>query len=101
MTRPTAHTRRWLLTGGAAGAPPSRSVALGDACLARHGVVCQSCADVCTERAIRFTLRVGGPPLPEVTEDACTRCGECVAACPAAAITLHGDRHEDAHGAVG
>lgn len=88
MTEQTAHNRRWFLTGGAAGAPGSRIVAISDACLARAGVVCQTCGDACPERAIRFPLRRGGPPLPIVGHDRCTGCGACVPVCPVGAIDL-------------
>ena len=88
MTVHAARSRRWVLTGGAAGAPASRVAAILDACLARAGVVCQACGDACPERAIRFPLRRGGPPLPVVDEDRCTGCGACAPVCPARAIRL-------------
>ena len=81
-------SRRWFLTGGAAGAGAGRVVAVSDACLARAGVVCQTCGDACPERAIRFPLRRGGPPLPTTDEDRCTGCGACVPVCPAGALAL-------------
>jgi len=87
MTGPAVHTRRWLLTGGTA-APAHRAIAISDACLAGAGIVCQTCGDACPERAIRFPLRRGGPPLPVVEEDACTRCGHCAPVCPVGAIGL-------------
>jgi ferredoxin-type protein NapF len=91
MTRTTtaggARSRRWFLTGGAA-VGPRRAIAIAEACLARAGVVCQACGDVCPERAIRFPLRRGGPPLPVVDEDRCTGCGACALVCPARAIRL-------------
>lgn len=61
-------------------------VAIAETCLARRGVICQSCGDVCPERAIRFQLRRGAPPAPVVDASACTGCGECIATCPADAI---------------
>jgi ferredoxin-type protein NapF len=84
----SAHSRRWLLTGGAAGAPASRIVTISDACLARAGVVCHTCGEACPEHAIRFPLRRGGPPLPIVGQDCCTGCGACVVVCPVGAIGL-------------
>lgn len=61
---------------------------IGEGCLARGGVHCQSCGDACPEQAIRFGLRLGGPPVPDLDALACTGCGACVGTCPAAAISL-------------
>jgi ferredoxin-type protein NapF len=79
-------TRRFFLTG--AGSPKPARAMIGSACLTRQGVHCQSCADACPEQAIGFTPRIGGPPLPRVEANRCTGCGDCVAACPASAITV-------------
>jgi ferredoxin len=69
---------------------------INDGCLARQNIVCRSCADACGTQAIRFTLRVGGAALPVLTIQACNGCGDCVAACPASAITL-ANLLEDTH----
>jgi ferredoxin-type protein NapF len=87
MAAHAARSRRWFLTAGAARAPAGR-LTISDACLAHAGVVCQACGDVCPERAIRFALRRGGPPLPTLNEDRCTGCGACVPICPVGAISL-------------
>lgn len=73
---------------GAETAPWALVAAVGDGCLAAAGVHCQSCADACDARAIRFALRRGGPPLPRIDAAACTGCGACAPACPGDAITL-------------
>ena len=69
--------------------PPWRLLAIiGDGCLARRGVVCRSCGDVCATAAIRFRPQLGGSALPEVDPSRCNGCGGCVAPCPARAIAL-------------
>lgn len=78
-------TRRGFLT---ARKRPPAPVAIADTCLARQFVHCQSCADACPEQAIRFTPRLGGPPLPAIDAARCTACGECVAACPVDALSV-------------
>lgn len=62
--------------------------AIGDNCLPRHGVECRICGDYCQPRAIRFTPRLGGSPLPSLDPESCTGCGACVGPCPAAAIRI-------------
>lgn len=69
--------------------PPWRLLAIiGEGCLARRGVVCRSCGDVCPAAAIRFRPQLGGSALPEVEASRCTGCGGCVAPCPPRAIEL-------------
>jgi ferredoxin-type protein NapF len=79
-------SRRTLLTGHLSARAPQ--AAIGENCFARMNVVCQSCGDACAAGAIRFQMRVGGPAIPELIAAMCTGCGDCVSACPAAAITL-------------
>jgi ferredoxin-type protein NapF len=86
MAAGAAHSRRWFLTAGARA--PAGRLTISDACLAQAGVVCQACGDVCPERAIRFPLRCGGPPVPTLDEHRCTACGLCAAICPVGAIGL-------------
>lgn len=64
------------------------TLAISDDCLARSGVTCMTCRDICPEQAIRMRPRLGGPFLPEIDDDACTRCGACVDTCPADAVSL-------------
>lgn len=80
---------------GATADPPWQAVAvLGEDCLARRGVMCQSCGDACPERAIRFRLTRGTAPQPAVDPQACTGCGACVAVCPADAVAVRPAREE-------
>lgn len=93
MTTPA--TRRSLLFGRPA---PRKPVAvIGDRCLARRGIVCQSCGDACEPRAIRFTPKLAGVAVPVLDSEACTGCGECMQVCPAAAISLSAIRAETRH----
>ncbi|MFI5270410.1 MAG: 4Fe-4S dicluster domain-containing protein [Chloroflexota bacterium] len=78
-------TRRAFLTGRPNGESRVRA---SDACLARLGVHCQSCSDACPELAIRFTPRLGAPPLPVIAAAQCTGCGDCVGVCPVDALVL-------------
>ena len=61
---------------------------VADACLAQRGVECRICGDHCAVAAIRFSPRLGGPPLAEIDVTTCTGCGACVAPCPVAAISV-------------
>jgi len=61
---------------------------LDEGCLARHGVECRVCGEVCPERAIVFRPRLGGVALPALDVAQCTGCGACVAPCPARAISM-------------
>jgi ferredoxin-type protein NapF len=61
---------------------------ISEDCLPRRGVECRVCGDFCDTRAIRFTPRSGGSPLPEIQSEKCTGCGACVAPCPGVAISI-------------
>lgn len=67
---------------------------INEACLAKGNVECRICGEACGVGAIRFRLRVGGVPLPELDVAACTGCGACVAPCPAQAISVMQDVEE-------
>lgn len=66
--------------------PWSFTVRIDDGCLARQRVECRVCGEACDTRAIRFRPAIGGVPLPEVDEAACTACGACLRPCPVGAI---------------
>jgi len=61
---------------------------IADNCLAQRAVECRICGDHCAVAAIRFSPRLGGPPVAEVDTGSCTGCGACVAPCPVTAISL-------------
>jgi len=69
-------------------APWQLQLSISDRCLARRQVVCQTCGDICDERAIRFRPALGKVAQPAVNDDLCTGCGACIAACPEQALTL-------------
>lgn len=68
--------------------PWSIKARIADTCLAQRGVECRICGDHCPVAAIRFSPRLGGPPLAEVVSGSCTGCGACVAPCPVNAISI-------------
>ena len=57
-------------------------------CLSLNAVVCRVCGDNCDEQAINFKLQLGGVSIPEVDNDACTGCGNCLFTCPETAISI-------------
>lgn len=63
--------------------------AITQGCLAFRKISCYSCSDSCSRRAIRFRLRGGGIPVPEVDRRSCKGCGACLAWCSVSAITLN------------
>lgn len=66
--------------------PWAFGIRIESACLAAANVECRVCGEICDAGAIRFRPRIGGVPLPEVDNTACTGCGACLAPCPVAAI---------------
>ena len=68
--------------------PWSIKARIAETCLAQKAVECRICGDPCPVAAIRFSPRLGGPPLAVVDSGACTGCGACVAPCPVAAISV-------------
>lgn len=62
--------------------------ALGEACLAAQGVICQVCSEQCDRGAIQFQRLPGSIPRPSVRSAACNGCGACVAPCPVSAIHI-------------
>ena len=61
---------------------------IADSCLPHRGVECRVCEDFCDARAIRFSPRLGGSPLPVIDTEKCTGCGACLAPCPVNAISI-------------
>lgn len=68
------------------GSPWTYVAHLKDNCLAKNGVVCRTCGEVCEPRAIRFAIAVISQPVLQL--DDCTGCGACVAPCPVGAIAI-------------
>ena len=61
-------------------------ISIDSACIANRGVECRVCSEACDVGAIQFRPRIGGVPLPELDETACTGCGACLAPCPVGAL---------------
>ncbi len=57
-------------------------------CLAESGIHCETCRDACDHAAITMKYRIGLPPSPVITVEACTGCGACIPVCPADAVQL-------------
>ena len=68
--------------------PTARATArIESTCLALNQVMCESCADICEVRAIRFVQR-GFVKQPFIDADRCTGCAECVRVCPVNSIRI-------------
>ena len=63
-----------------------------DQCLAKKRVICQTCSDVCDQRAIHFPPRLGAVAEPAIQQQDCNGCGACVSACPEDALVLETKR---------
>jgi ferredoxin-type protein NapF len=59
-----------------------------DRCLAKRSVICQTCADVCDQQAIRFRPLINILATPEINYQNCNGCGACISACPEDALVL-------------
>lgn len=92
---PRTVSRRAFLTRREPGAAEPGLI-VGDTCLARRGVVCQTCRDACPEGAVRFPPLLARVALPVVDLAACTGCGACVEACPVGAIRMNPPPEEPA-----
>ncbi|MCP4486474.1 MAG: ferredoxin-type protein NapF [Gammaproteobacteria bacterium] len=68
--------------------PWTHKVLITEKCLNNQGVLCRSCGDRCTERAIVFRPRTGGKVDLEIELESCNGCGACVAPCPVQAIVM-------------
>uniref|UniRef100_UPI003342671A 4Fe-4S dicluster domain-containing protein n=1 Tax=Castellaniella defragrans TaxID=75697 RepID=UPI003342671A len=90
-----ALTRRQLLTGcWSSSTPVGPSTANGQpwrphassTCLARRGIECRVCGESCDIGAIRFRPQPGRPAYPHIDIELCSLCGDCLPACPVAAL---------------
>lgn len=84
-----AFLRGHFVAGTSAKADTPLAVTFGETCIARQNVVCRTCSEFCDAGAIRFSPRLGGAAMPELTDEKCTGCGACIPVCPAGAIRLH------------
>ncbi len=84
-----AHCKPQALLRTDGSQPWDLKAVLAGNCLAKRGVMCRSCGDVCELRAIHFKLAVGGFAHPEFDNNRCSGCGACVAPCPVQAISVY------------
>lgn len=73
------------------------AVEISQHCLPFRHVDCQACRDACPVSAIRFRPVRGGPFVPELSAEACTGCGACIAVCPVGAVATAPRAREVAH----
>lgn len=68
--------------------PQPKIIAFAEHCLAFQNVVCRTCGETCEVQAIRFSPRLGAAAEPRLQNELCTGCGDCLAVCPTAALSL-------------
>ena len=71
--------------------PEHSYVRVTASCLARNGIACELCRDVCEVAAIQFIPRVP-VSIPRLSAERCTSCGACIDMCPVAALEKVGER---------
>ncbi len=69
--------------------PWLHKVRFSNKCLADHNSYCRSCAEVCEQEAIFFTLTAGAMARPQLQADLCHGCGACISVCPTRAIQIN------------
>jgi ferredoxin-type protein NapF len=77
------------------GRPLPQPISVTASCLAKRGVICRTCEEACDAGAVSFALRAGAVAVPRIDLDKCTRCGDCVPACPTAAIVVAAPTERD------
>lgn len=55
---------------------------IGDKCLAKNNIYCQSCRDECETSVIKFNYTNSSIPTPSLNDADCTQCGACISSCP-------------------
>ena len=80
--------RRAFMLGRRPAADAGARIVVTAECLARRGVECRVCADLCEPRALRFVPARGGIAQMRIDVERCTGCGDCIAPCPVGATRL-------------
>jgi len=65
------------------------TIEIGDKCLAKNDIYCQSCRDECETNVIKFNYLDSSIPKPSIIEQDCSQCGACLTSCPQDAITFN------------
>lgn len=65
------------------------TIEIGDKCLAKNAIYCQSCRDECETSIIKFNYIDSSIPQPSLNDLDCNQCGACIKSCPQGAITFN------------
>ena len=58
------------------------TIEIGDKCLAKNNIYCQSCRDECETGVIKFSYIDSSIPQPSINDADCSQCGACLSSCP-------------------
>ncbi len=77
--------------------PWPMTLEIGDKCLAKNNIYCQSCRDECETNVIKFNYVNSSIPTPSLNDVDCIQCGACISSCPQSVIKfspLHNEQNQ-------